>query len=265
MLDNSFERVAAHAALGDEDALLEALAELAAMGQVAALRKAFADEGIAIRWPDGRERILGPGPLRFTPPAWLATFCAATLVRDRAALRALTEHLQQVLDTAPEGPGDEPWWPPLCRAMVGALRGDAGTTSLAGQARAEIDADCVNGSARPLKRPLLDLSERVATLRFADWPARVAAALRDFDDFYAHPEMAGMSGGFLPLGIAALCAMAHEQGAPPPPASPYLPQRLISGRLPAPRFEVSLDPGQGVDGQARQDPRRPSSSEMSVG
>ena len=216
----AFERACACAALEDTEELCDALAELAAAGTAALVRERFAHGVVMLRWADGRTRELPSGNVPLVPLIWLNAACAACIVRDSDAQRTLCSE---------DNSGREP----LFEAFAALVRKDPAASQWARSAQTALAGDpsqhFIVDPKRSLQLPLARLIERLAEGDTANWATDVKAALDTFDRFYEPEELAHVAPRFLPLGILALSAIAHDRGVPLDFESEYLPPRLVQG------------------------------------
>lgn len=229
---SAFERACACAALEEIDELCEALAEHAAAGTAALVRARFRQGVVILRWADGRTRELPPGEAPLVPAIWLNAACAACIVRDVDAQRTLCSQGSSHRE-------------PLCEAFAALVRNDPAAAQLARSAQSALAADppqhLIVDPKRSLQLPLARLIERLAGGDTGNWSADVKVALEAFDRFYAPEDLAHFAPGFLPLGILALCAIAHDRGVRLDFESEYLPPRLIEGGCSQRAFSVEYE------------------------
>ena len=181
------------------------------------------------------------------PPLWLAALAAACIVRDGASRSALADTAAVETMLGAYDPVAPPFWAPLCRAFAALVRGEP-AAELADRAaeliRNDPDDAIVDFGDAHVHVPLAELIARLDRRKAADWDAAVRAGIALFDRYYGAEDMAHLSGGFLPLGLVAVCVLAGERGIATGVVSPYLPQELLRGDPPAApiAFELVFEP-----------------------
>jgi hypothetical protein len=233
LLRYSVEITGAAAGLADIEMLTACLAESACLGAAAVLGLRFRDGDIIVNGTISRS--IPAGLQSMAPDLWFQALCAACLVRDFEALDMLCyqSHIDLIINTSSEGGpvGWQPFWRPFCKAFAALIHKENSAIVLAEEAVNLCTADLIGAmipeNCSNIYIPVLKLLIQLAGNDVMNWTADILSAIALFDELYSRQDFADFSGGFLPAGIAALCAIANDRGVTFNGESLYLPHWLV--------------------------------------
>lgn len=237
ILQNANEMAEIAAGLADTDTLSRSLHIVSLTGASAMLACRFRCGEIYLKGEINR--VIPAGASSFLPPLWFRAVCASCLTRDRDALAILChyEHVNIMLNSIPaDAPiGGEPFWKPLCQAFAALISGNDSAAKLA-ESAADLLSHGYTGAIIPeyvenVQLPILNLISNLSKVETESWTSSVISAVDRFDNFYSSGDRAYFSGGFFPIGIAAICAMANDRGIIFEGESLYLPHWLIHNNI----------------------------------